>query len=167
MFLKYVTAGAVASALLATAAFAEPPTGTSQSALQGTWRTSKMVGLTVYNDDNQKIGSINDLLMDKGGTIKAAVIGVGGFLGVGERLVAVSFDKIKFSDEPVPSTTASNTRPPGANRPASTTTIGAANTTGSHPTTMSRPNPWYPNHAVFNANKDELQKMPEFKYSNK
>jgi len=30
---------------------------------------------------------------------------------------------------------------------------------------MSKPNPWYPDHAVFNATKDELTKMPEFKYS--
>ncbi len=167
MFLKYVTTGAVASVLLATAAFAAPQTGTSQSDLQGTWRASKMVGLNVYNDKNEKIGSINDLLMDKGGSIKAAVIGVGGFLGVGERLVAVSFDKIKFSDQPVPSTTASNTAPPGGNRPSSTTTTGAANNTGSQPATTSKPNQWYPDHAVFDANKDELQKMPEFKYENK
>lgn len=166
MLLKYVTAGAVASVLLATAAFAEPPTGTSQSDLQGTWRTSKMVGLNVYNDKNEKIGSINDLLMDKGGTIKAAVIGVGGFLGVGERLIAVSFDKVKFSDEPVPSTTTSNTSPP-ANRPASSTTTGSANKTSSEPSTTSKSNQWYPDHAVFDANKDELQKMPEFKYSSK
>lgn len=166
MLLKYVTAGAVGSVLLATAAFAAPQADTSQSSLQGTWRASKMVGLNVYNDKNEKIGSINDLLMDKGGTIKAAVIGVGGFLGVGEHLVAVSFDKIKFSDEPVPSTTTSNTSPP-ANRPASSTTTGSANKTSSQPATTSKTNQWYPDHAVFDANKDELKKMPEFKYSSK
>ena len=40
-------------------------------------------------------------LTDKSGNIKAVVIGVGGFLGVGEHLVAVPFDKIKFVNEPV------------------------------------------------------------------
>jgi sporulation protein YlmC with PRC-barrel domain len=167
MLLKYVTVGALASALLATAAFADPQTNASQSSLQGTWRTSKMVGLNVYNEKNQKIGSIDDLLMDKGGAIKAAVIGVGGFLGVGEHLVAVSFDKIKFSDQPVSSATASNTSPPpsaGSNRPASSTTTGAAGTTNSK-AGATKTNPWYPDHAVFNASKDELQKMPEFKFS--
>jgi len=166
MLLKTVAAGLVGSALLVSAAFAEPPTGTSESALQGTWRASKVVGLSVYNDNNEKIGSINDLLMDKTGNIKAAVIGVGGFLGMGEHLVAVSFDKVKFSDKSVSYTTSSNanskTNPPAANRPASTTTTGSASTTSSSSTSSSK---WYPDHAVFNATKDELKGMPEFKYN--
>jgi sporulation protein YlmC with PRC-barrel domain len=165
MLLKYVAAGLVGSAMLAGAAFAEPPTGAAPSGLQGsTWRASKVVGLNVYNDNNEKIGSINDLLMDKSGNVKAAVIGVGGFLGMGEHLVAVSFDKVKFSEEPVSSSTASNAAPP-AGKPSSTTTTGSTATTGASSTTMSKPNPWYPDHAVFNATKDELKGMPEFKYS--
>ncbi len=160
MLMKSVAAGLVGSAMLATAAFAAPPTGTSDSALQGKWRASKVVGVNVYNDQNEKIGSINDLLMDKSGSIKAAVIGVGGFLGMGEHLVAVSYDKLKFSDEPVSSSTASNTTtttPPGG-RPASTTTTGSASTS------KSSSSKWYPDHALFNATKDELKAMPEFKY---
>ena len=116
-------------------------------------------------DDNEKIGAINDLLMDKSGNVKAAVIGVGGFLGMGAHLVAVSFDKIKFSDQPVAYTGTANTMPPGANRPSSTTTTGSTATTGSSATTPSKPNTWYPDHAVFNATRDELKAMPEFKYS--
>ncbi len=47
--------------------------------------------------------------MDKSGNIKAVVLGVGGFLGVGEHLVAVPLDKVKFVTEPVAySGTASN-----------------------------------------------------------
>jgi sporulation protein YlmC with PRC-barrel domain len=168
MFLKSVAAGLVASALLAGVAFAETPNALSPSSLQGsTWRTSKVVGLSVYNDKNEKIGSINDLLMDKEGKMKAAVIGVGGFLGVGERLVAVSFDQIKFSTEPVATTGASNANPPPAStKPSGTATTGSAGTSNApSANTMSKPNPWYPDHAVFNTTKDELQKLPEFKYS--
>ncbi|HLG80222.1 MAG TPA: PRC-barrel domain-containing protein [Bradyrhizobium sp.] len=164
MLLKTIAAGLVGSALLASAAFAEPPTGTSDSALHGTWRASKVVGLNVYNEKNEKIGSINDLLMDKSGSVNAAVIGVGGFLGMGEHLVAVSFDKVKFSDQPVPSSTASNTStttPPGG-RPASTTTTGSTATSSSSATSK-----WYPDHAEFNATKDELKAMPEFTYDEK
>jgi len=160
MMLKYVAAGVVGSALLASAALAEPPGALQEQSVQGAWRASKVVGLSVYNDNNEKIGSVNDLLMDKSGNIKAAVIGVGGFLGMGEHLVAVSFDKIKFSDKSVSSATSSNTNPPGANRPASTTTTGSASTSSS-----SKSSKWYPDHAVFNASKDELKGMPEFKYS--
>ena len=177
MLAKYITAGLVGSALLATVAFAQTPTATTDSAkpsvaasdsslssLQGsTWRASKVVGLSVYNDKNESLGSINDLLTDKSGNIKAVVIGVGGFLGVGEHLVAIPFDKIKFVNEPVAYTGASNgpNAPPA--RPATTT--GAATTNTAPAATMAKPNPWYPDHAVFNATKDELKAMPEFKYS--
>ena len=158
MLAKYITTGVVGSLLLASAAFAEPPT-VPQSQLQGDWRTSKVVGLNVYNDNNENAGSINELLMDKSGNIKAAVLSVGGFLGMGARYVAVPFDKIKFSNEPV-SYAATSTKPNPDAKPQSTTT------TGSSPTASAKPNPWYPDHAVFNANKDELKSMPEFKFSN-
>jgi hypothetical protein len=168
--LKTLTAGVAASALLATVAFAQTPTTSSDRAMapaasmsnashQGEWRTSKVVGLNVYNDNNESIGTINDLLTDKSGNIKAVVLGVGGLLGVGEHLVAVSFDKLKFVDTPVPSTTTSSTQ----SRPASTTTTGAATTSSASST---KSNPWYPDHAVFNATKDQLKAMPEFSYSN-
>jgi hypothetical protein len=178
MLVRYLTAGVAASALLATVAFAQTPstgvdhtnmapgaaTSAASSSYQGEWRASKVVGLNVYNNENESIGSINDLLTDKSGNIKAAVIGVGGFLGVGEHLVAVSFDKIKFVDQPVPSSTTSSTT---TTRPASTTTTGAAGTsTNTSPTASTKSNPWYPDHAVFNATKDQLKAMPEFKYSN-
>jgi PRC-barrel domain len=62
---KSIAAGIVGLALLAGAAFAEPPAALSESSLQGNWRASKVVGLSVYNESNEKIGSINDLVMDK------------------------------------------------------------------------------------------------------
>ena len=176
MIRKYVTAGLMGTALLATAAFAQTPTATTDranmapaaasdsSSYQGNWRASKLVGLSVYNENNESLGSINDLLTDKSGNIKAVVIGVGGFLGVGEHLVAVPFEKIKFVNEPVAYTSAAAGPNTAGSRPASSTsTTGAANPPAS--ATASKPNPWYPDHAVFNATKDELKAMPEFKYS--
>ena len=139
MLAKYMTAGLVGSALLATVAFAQTPTATtdranmapataSDSSFQGNWRASKVVGLNVYNDKNESLGSINDLLTDKSGNIKAVVIGVGGFLGVGEHLVAVPFDKIKFVTEPVAYTGVAGAPNAPGSRPASSTTTGAAST---------------------------------------
>ena len=178
MLKKYAVAGIAASALLASAAFAQSPSATTDSvtidrattaapvapsdasSLRGSWRTSKLVGLNVYNDSNESLGSINDLLTDKSGDIKAVVIGVGGFLGVGEHLVAVPMDKVKFVDEPV-ATASMSTPASGGARPASTTTTGAATTAPAAP----KKNPWYPDHAVFSATKDQLKSMPEFKYS--
>lgn len=166
MLAKSLTAGVVGSLLLASAAFAEPPT-LSQSQLQGsTWRASKVIGLNVYNDKNEAVGSINELVMEKNGTIKAAVLSVGGFLGMGSHYVAVPFDQIKFSSEPIVYTTASNTGgaggnppSPGGMRPNSTTTTGSA------AAPAPKPNPWYPDHAVFNTTKDELKALPEFTFS--
>lgn len=165
MLVKYITAALAGTALLATVASAQTPTATtdrantaasaSESSFHGDWRASKVVGLSVYNDNNESVGSINDLLTDRNGNIKAVVLGVGGFLGVGEHLVAVPFDKIKFVNEPVAYT---GTAGEPHSRPSSTTT-------GSTSTTSSKPNAWYPDHAVFNATKDELKAMPEFKYS--
>ena len=160
MFAKYLTAALAGTALLATVASAQTPTAAtdkantastiSESSLHGDWRASKVAGLNVYNDKNESIGTVNDLLMDKSGNIKAVVLGVGGFLGMGEHLVAVPYDKVKFVDQPVPSATTSSNK--------SSSTTGAASST-------STKNPWYPDHAVFNATKDELKAMPEFKYS--
>jgi sporulation protein YlmC with PRC-barrel domain len=162
MLAKHIVAGIAGSILLASAAFAEDPA----ASYQGDWRTSKVVGLNVYNNDNQNVGSINDLLTDKSGNIKAAVLSVGGFLGMGARYVAIPFDKLKFATEPVASTSASNGVSPSMapGRPASTTTTGSAGNPSSPAMAPVKPNPWYPDHAVFNANKDELQAMPEFKY---
>src|SRR6185437_16277572 len=166
MLAKYIAAGLAGSAMLATAAFAQTPTTnpnhagmapaatSDSSALQGDWRTSKVVGLNVYNDNNESIGSIDDLLTDKSGNIKVAVISVGGFLGVGSHLVAVPFDKIKFVNEPVAQSGSASTKP--------ATTTGAANTA---PATTSKTKRWYPDHAMFNATKDQLKAMPEFKFS--
>ena len=178
MFTKYLKAGVAGSLLLASAAFAAENStttsdktdkaGTSQAtatdmSLKGDWRASKVVGLNVYNSQNENVGSINDLLTDKNGNIKAVVISVGGFLGMGARLVAVPFDKIKFSTEPVAYTGTSSAAPgAGGAKPPSTTTTGSSSTS---PATASKPNPWYPDHAVFEATKDQLTKMPEFKYS--
>jgi hypothetical protein len=70
----------------------------SQSADQ--FLASKLIGLSVTGPDNQKIGSVNDLLFEKDGSIKAAVIGVGGFLGIGEKNVALSFKSLTLTRSP-------------------------------------------------------------------
>jgi sporulation protein YlmC with PRC-barrel domain len=175
MLTKYAVAGVAASALLASVAFAQSPSATTDrattvapvaasdtSSFKGSWRASKLVGLNVYNDSNESLGSINDLLTDKNGDIKGAVIGVGGFLGVGEHLVVVAFDKLKFVDDPVAYTGASSA-PATGTRPSTTgtTTTGAATTAPA----VVKKNPWYPDHAMLSATKDQLKAMPEFKYS--
>jgi sporulation protein YlmC with PRC-barrel domain len=128
------------------------------AAQSGQWRASKLVGLNVYNEQNEKLGDISEILLDKSGKVEGVIIGVGGFLGMGQRDIKVEMSKLKFVDEPVKSsattTTTTTGTGAGASRPATTTT------------TTSSDKKWYPDHAVLSgATKDQLKAMPEFKYN--
>jgi sporulation protein YlmC with PRC-barrel domain len=176
---KYAVAGLLAgllgSALLTSLAVAQTPApvpraDTTTSAMpqshSGMWRASKLVGVNVYNDNNESLGNINDLIVDANGAAKNVIIGVGGFLGVGERYISVNFDKLKWSNEPMK--TAATTAPAGGMD--SGRTVGSTSTTPPTPmappasTTSSKADSWYPDHAVLSASKDDVKAMPEFKY---
>jgi sporulation protein YlmC with PRC-barrel domain len=58
-------------------------------------RASKLIGTNVLNAANETVGSINEIVLGKDGRVAAVVIGVGGFLGIGEREVAVNFNSIR------------------------------------------------------------------------
>jgi sporulation protein YlmC with PRC-barrel domain len=58
-------------------------------------RASKVIGGTVYDRQNQKLGDVKDIVLDKDGKVAAVVVGVGGTLGVGGKDVAVKFSDIK------------------------------------------------------------------------
>ena len=62
-------------------------------------RASKLIGTSVKNEANESIGSIKELVLGKDGKVAAVVIGVGGFLGMGEREVAVSFDSLRIAQD--------------------------------------------------------------------
>ena len=126
----------------------------------GQWRASKIEGLNVYNDANEKIGDISELLVDQTGKVEAVVIGVGGFLGMGEHDIAVSMDKLKFVEEPVRTSSTA----PATSRDATTGTANPpANTTA--PARNANVNDWVPDHAVMSATKEQLKALPQFKYS--
>ncbi len=60
-----------------------------------------LIGQTVYAPDKAKIGSISDLVLSKDAkTVEGFVIGVGGFLGLGEKSVALKLDRLKISPDP-------------------------------------------------------------------
>jgi hypothetical protein len=83
------------------------------------------------------------------------VIGVGGFLGMGEHDIKVDMSKLKFVNEPVRTSSTTTTTTTGeATRPATTST------------TRSTEKQWYPNHAVLSgASKEQLKSMTQFKYN--
>ena len=59
------------------------------------YRASKVIGSSVVNDANQTIGKIDDLLITRDGKDPYAVLSVGGFLGMGSRLVVIRYDSLK------------------------------------------------------------------------
>src|SRR5476651_1948070 len=61
------------------------------------YRESKVVGNSVVNDANQTIGKIDDLLVTRDGKEPYAVLSVGGFLGMGIRMVVIRYDSLKFA----------------------------------------------------------------------
>lgn len=143
---------------------AETPAKPEQNQSANEWRASKVIGLYVYNDANERLGSVNDLLTDSSGKISKAVIGVGGFLGIGESNIAVDFDQLKFVNEPMRTT--STTTPPATG--SGSGTVGTTGTTGSTTTTTttaSKPS-INPDHAKLSMTKEQLKEMPQFKYAN-
>lgn len=62
--------------------------------------TDQLVGNAVVNQQNEEIGSINQLIITQDGQIAAVVVGVGGFLGIGEKNVAVSWDQLQITQNP-------------------------------------------------------------------
>jgi len=59
------------------------------------WVASRFKGTDVLGADGTKVGSVNDILFDHNGQIKAIVVGVGGFLGIGSKDVALEFNNFQ------------------------------------------------------------------------
>ena len=159
----------LAATALATPALAQTkplpaPTSTmSQTNSAGEWRASKLVGVDVYNEQNDKVGDINEILLDHSGKVAGVVIGVGGFLGMGEHDVLISFDQIKFVNEPMRA--ASTTMNPAATTGSGAHSLPATGATVTATTARSPAEKWYPDHAVINATKEQLKGMQQFKYN--
>jgi sporulation protein YlmC with PRC-barrel domain len=57
------------------------------------------MGKAVYNDNNDKIGEVDDLIFSRNNSGTFAIIGVGGFLGVGKHDVAVPVSQLKHEND--------------------------------------------------------------------
>ncbi|MCL8384445.1 PRC-barrel domain-containing protein [Xanthobacter aminoxidans] len=107
---------ATAAVLLSTTAMAQTaaPTGTMGATTSATAATgmaptfvtrqmadqhmaSNLIGSAVRGPADENLGDINDLLIDRSGNVAAVVIGVGGFLGIGEKDVAVPFQSVEVT----------------------------------------------------------------------
>jgi len=76
------------------------PTKVTATQLQpGQMRATQLDGATVYDTQNQKVGDIKDIIIDRDGKVAAVVIDVGAFLGIGGKNVAVSMNELKFTQD--------------------------------------------------------------------
>ena len=159
--LKKLMISAAISALMVSGAMAQanppanPPTAKTDAApvdsakfipAQGTdqWVFSKFKGTDVIGPDNAQVGSVNDMLFDKNGKIVGLIVGVGGFLGIGEKSVAIDMSAFQA----VPADTGSATTGAGGG-------AGGAMSGSSDPTAVKLKVSW---------TKDQLKNAPDFQY---
>jgi hypothetical protein len=69
----------------------------SPAALDLMWRSGDLAGRAVYNVQDEKIGSIDEILFEADGRIAAIVVGIGGVLGLGKKTVAVAYRAFRLS----------------------------------------------------------------------
>ena len=108
---------------------------------QGTdqWVFSKFKGTDVIGPDNAQVGDVNDVLFDKSGKIIGLIVGVGGFLGIGEKSVAIDMSAF----QPVPDT--------GTSSAGGNSAVSSPN----DPTNVKLKVSW---------TKDQLKSAPDFQY---
>ncbi len=90
---------------------------------------SELIGTRVVGANNESIGDINDVIVDRNGQVMAAVVGVGGFLGIGEKDVAVPFKSLEFANSQQAQAMDSNNSGNAAGG-GNVTTTGSTATTG-------------------------------------
>jgi PRC-barrel domain protein len=144
--LKTLMISAAVSALMVSGALAQadkPADSAKFIASQSTdqWVFSKFKGSDVLGPDNAHIGNVNDMLFDKNGKILGLIVGVGGFLGIGEKSVAIDMSAF----QPVPPDTGS-----------SSSGGGSATASRSDDPTMTK--------LKVTWTKDQLKEAPDFQY---
>ena len=143
--LKTFMISAAVSALMVSGALAQQADKPADSAKfiasqsQDQWVFSKFKGTDVLGPDNAHIGNVNDMLFDKQGKILGLIVGVGGFLGIGEKNVAIDMSAF----QPVPYDTGSSS------------SGGTATMRNDDPTKVKLKVSW---------TKDQLKNAPDFEY---
>ena len=151
------------------------------------WRASKLAGVAVYGPEEKDVGKITDVLLSKDGKAEYVIIGVGGFLGIGEKDVAVPYDQVKFTDQPMttnpavpnsatasagataaPGSTAPDGKPAGvaANDAAAPAKSSMGGTGVSDTNSAETPRTTaYPDHGMIDMTADQLKSAPAFHFA--
>jgi sporulation protein YlmC with PRC-barrel domain len=177
MLTKHLLAGLTALAVVGPPAFAQtspaPAPGSATSAADASrgsgqflpmrqpeqFRASDFIGERVYGANDESIGEINDVLMDAKGQVAGVIIGVGGFLGIGEKDVALPMSALQFRNDPP--ATAATSRDTATTGTVSTPTPPAGAPAGA--TAAAQDDDGVPNRIIVSMTKDQLQQAPTFR----
>ncbi|TDR93856.1 PRC-barrel domain-containing protein [Enterovirga rhinocerotis] len=133
----------------------------------GEFRASKFVGVDIYGSENEKIGDVSEVILDDKGMAKAVVVGVGGFLGIGQKSVAMPWSAVTWSNDAPPTKSAARTEPTATGSTA-TRAPTAAGTTPPATATRSPAEQaaynGYPAHGKVALTKAQLESAPTFEY---
>jgi sporulation protein YlmC with PRC-barrel domain len=194
MLMMQIAGGLAAAALMAGTALAQTaaptqPAGPGQVMTQmppDLMRGSRFIGLDVYGADNQKIGDVDEILVDRQGKVHGFVVGVGGFLGIGQKNVAIPFDQVQwmsfqevrasleadqsgYGTNTAGSATVLSTTAGGATQQVTNISAGdagdATGTAGASDTSAAGNDATTPARAMVQVTRADLQNAPEFRYS--
>lgn len=154
---------------------ATPATGTTiapaNMSWQGKWRSTQLIGVDIYGPNNEKVGDVTEVLFDKTGRIEMITVGVGGFLGMGQKDVAIPFAQVNWSEQPIASAApaggamapAGSTAAPASGMAAPATGTGTTATTGA--AAAPRAPMMHPDHGKITLTKEQLTSAPAVDYS--
>ena len=150
---------------------------------QNQWRVSKLAGVSIYGPENQMDGTVVDVLIGETGQAEYVIIGVGGFLGIDQKDVAIPFARVKFTATPIlpPANPAGFDNTSGSaadpvngditDTSATTSksgmamaTTGIAASNGTLKTAITR-NSGSPDHGIIDMSVDQLESAPTFKFA--
>ncbi|HRO60498.1 MAG TPA: PRC-barrel domain-containing protein [Burkholderiaceae bacterium] len=147
---------------------AAAPTATTKRETPTIARASRLIGGDVENPQGDNIGKIRDMVIDPStGQIQQVVVGVGGFLGIGEKDVALQWDGLQIEQEVrevAPRSPAATGTPPAAPAPASradgTPAPGTSTATPAEPAVVATGRP----RIVVSMTKEQLEQAPAFRF---
>ncbi len=179
MFKRHIAATSLGFALLTATAIAQtsapspsapaatpaPATETTKVpannlAGQGKWRATKLIGVDIYGPDDKKVGDVTEVLFDKTGKIEMVTVGVGGFLGMGSKDVAIPFEQVNWSDKPLV-TAAPAPAPSGGGSSTGSGSMATAPAAAPAPKAPAM----YPDHGKITMTKEQLTTAPAVSYS--
>ncbi|MET3892265.1 sporulation protein YlmC with PRC-barrel domain [Bosea sp. OAE506] len=136
---------------------------------QGKWRATQLIGVDIYGPDNAKVGDVTEVLFDKTGKIEMVTVGVGGFLGIGSKDVAIPFSQVNWSETPMASAAPASGMSSGTAGTGTGTAGGTAATapagTATGTAATNRAPMMYPDHGKITMTKAQLSDAPAVNYS--